>query len=116
MFAVGAVVSVLLGVTLLASAAAKLTRATRVVDSLTGIGVPIGWFPWLAGAEIAGGIGLIVGLAVGPLGVAAAIGVVLYFIGAVIAHLRAKDYKGVSTPAVLLVVAIVALALRAGTL
>jgi hypothetical protein len=116
MFVACAVVSVLLSVILVGSGAAKLTRAARVVDTLTGIGVPIGWFPWLATAEIAGGVGLILGLAVGPLGVAAAIGVVLYFIGAVIAHLRVNDRKGVGAPAVLLILAIVALALRVGTL
>ena len=70
MFVACAVVSVLLSVILVGSGAAKLTRAARVVETLTAIGVPLGWFPWLATAEIAGGVGLILGLAVGPLGVA----------------------------------------------
>ena len=115
MFVACAVVSVLFGLLLLGSAAGKLTRASRVVDNLTGIGVPLAWFPWLATAEIAGGLGLLVGLAVGPLGAAAAVGVMLYFLGAVIAHLRVRDHQGVLAPVALLVVAAVALVLRLAT-
>jgi hypothetical protein len=83
----------------------------RVVTGLTGVGVPRGWFPWLAGCEFAGAVGLLAGLVYRPLGIAAAIGVVLYFIGAVITHLRAGDVKGLTLPAGLLVVAVAALSL-----
>jgi hypothetical protein len=38
--------------------------------------------------------------------------VIVYFIGAVIAHLRVGDTKGLGAPAVLLVVGIAALVLR----
>ena len=46
-----------------------------------------------------------------PIGIAAAVGVVLYFIGAVGAHLRVKD-RNFGPALVLLVVAVVALVLR----
>jgi hypothetical protein len=108
-----AVVAVLLAVVLLSSARAKLTRDKRVVDSLTGAGVPLGMFPFLASCEIAGAAGLLVGLWYAPLGIAAAIGVVLYFVGAVGAHLRRRDFKGVPIALVILIVAIAALSLRA---
>ncbi|MFB7915982.1 DoxX family protein [Streptomyces sp. NPDC056061] len=49
-------------------------------------------------------VGLLVGIGCRPLGVAAAVGVVLYFLGAVIAHLRVKDVKGTPGADVLLVV------------
>jgi hypothetical protein len=39
----------------------------------------------------AGALGLVAGFAIPPLGVSAATGLVLYFIGAVIAHLRVGD-------------------------
>ncbi len=55
------------------------------------LGVPLQWLPMLAAAELAGAIGLIIGLWVAPLGVAAALGLVLYFVGAVITHMRAGD-------------------------
>jgi hypothetical protein len=67
---------------------------------------------WLRGtAEAAGAAGLVAGLFWWPIGVAAAIGVVLYFVGAVGSHLRVRDPQ-VVPPAVLLVVAAAALALR----
>ena len=106
------VVGVLLALLLLASAAGKLTRPKKLVDGLTGLGVPLGMFPFLAACEIAGAIGLVIGLWYAPLGIAAAIGVVLYFIGAVGAHLRKSDFKGMPIPGALLVAAAAALILR----
>jgi hypothetical protein len=108
-----AVVAVVLSVALAGSGRAKLVGDERVVSGLTGVGVPRGWFPWLAGCEIAGALGLLAGLVYRPLGIAAAIGVVLYFVGAVIAHIRAGDIKGLTAPAGILVVAAAALSLAA---
>lgn len=45
------------------------------------------------------------------IGAAAAVGVVLYFIGAVVTHLRVKDYE-IAPPVVLALLAVAALALR----
>ncbi|MFG2591285.1 DoxX family protein [Streptomyces sp. NPDC048438] len=56
------------------------------------------------------------GLSRGPLGIAAALGLTLHFIGAVAAHVRANDYKGAPPAAVLTIVAIVPVALSAATL
>ncbi|TDU78313.1 DoxX family protein [Streptomyces sp. KS 21] len=55
--------------------------------------------------------GLVAGLWVTPLGVAAAVGVTLCFIGAVISHLRVKDFE-LAPAATLALVAAAALALR----
>ncbi len=111
MFVVYAVVAVLVAAVLLASAGAKLTRQEAVVTPLTGIGVPLEWFPRLAALEIAGAIGLVVGLWVPAIGVAAAIGVILYFIGAVGFHLRAHD-KALAPPVVIGLLGVAALVLR----
>jgi hypothetical protein len=111
-----AVVGVLLALVLLASAGAKLTHQKRIVDGLNGIGVPLGMLPFLASCEIGGAAGLLVGLWYAPLGIAAAIGVVLYFIGAVGAHLRKRDFKGVPNALVFLIFAAAALSLRAVSL
>jgi Flp pilus assembly protein TadB len=111
-----AVVGVLLALVLLFSARAKLTRDKRLVDGLTGLGVPLSMFPFLATCEIAGAAGLLVGLGYGPLGIAAAVGLVLYFIGAVGAHLRKRDFKGLPNALVILIVAAAALSLRAVSL
>lgn len=116
MFIAYAVIGVLLALALVGSAAAKLTRNKQVVRNLTAAGVPLRLFPFLAACEIAGAAGLLVGLWYGPLGIAAAIGVVLYFLGAVGAHVRARDFKGIPNALVILVVAVVTLALRAASL
>lgn len=51
-------------------------------------GVPRMWVPVLGMLLAAGTVGLLAGLAVPLLGTLAASGLVLYFIGAIIAHLR----------------------------
>ena len=46
----------------------------------------------------AGALGLLVGLGLPVIGIAAATGLVLYFIGAVIAHLRARVLYNIAFP------------------
>ena len=60
------------------------------------------WFVPLAVLEFAAALGLLAGIFYRPLGIAAGIGAVLYFVGALIAHLRAKDTKGLAAPGVML--------------
>ncbi|MCD0443488.1 DoxX family protein [Glycomyces sp. A-F 0318] len=93
------------------SAYSILTRAAFVVEPLTEYGVPRSWWPWLGAAKAAGALGLLVGLFVPVVGVAAAIGVVLYFTGAVVTVLRARSYKTVAYPVMYLVPAAAALVL-----
>ncbi|MFI6268027.1 DoxX family protein [Micromonospora zamorensis] len=50
--------------------------------------LPRSWMPRLGTALAAGSLGLLAGFAVPPLGTLAAAGLVLYFVGALIAHLR----------------------------
>ncbi|WP_280387097.1 DoxX family protein [Nocardia wallacei] len=54
--------------------------------------VPQSWMPVLGTLLGAAALGLLAGFAVPVLGIAAATGLVLYFIGAVITHLRVRDY------------------------
>ncbi|RDI45276.1 DoxX family protein [Nocardia mexicana] len=54
--------------------------------------VPQSWMIMLGTLMGAGALGLLAGFALPALGIAAATGLVLYFIGAVIAHLRVRDY------------------------
>jgi predicted membrane channel-forming protein YqfA (hemolysin III family) len=105
------VVAIVLGLGLAGSASAKIRKDERVTAGLTAAGVPLSWFVPLALLELAGTAGLLIGIWWRPLGIAAAIGVILYFIGAVFFHIRAKDLKGLPAPAALLVVGAVALTL-----
>ena len=114
MFVVTVVVSVLLSLALVGSAAGKLTKNPKIVEQLTGLGVPAARLPVLAVLELAGAAGLLVGLGVPALGVAAAIGVILYFVGAVVTHVRAHD-KMIAPPVVLGLVAVAAMVLRLAT-
>ena len=114
MFIAAAIVSSLLAAALIVSARGKLVKDERIVTVMTKVGVPPDKVWLLAVAEFAGAVGLIVGLFWWPIGVAAAIGVIVYFIGAVTAHLRVHD-KRVEASAVLLLVGVAALILRAAT-
>ena len=76
------------------------------------VGVPLKYFPLLAACEFAGALGLVVGIWWPLIGVAAGIGLVLYFVGAVVSHLRVGDIKGVGSAVFMLVLAAGALALR----
>jgi hypothetical protein len=111
MFIATAIVSSLLACGLLLSAQAKLAHQSAVMTTTASVGVPEGKVWLLACAEIAGAVGLIVGLWLWPLGVAAAVGVVLYFVGAVSAHLRKYDLK-IAPAFVLLLWGVAALVLR----
>ncbi|WP_406367134.1 DoxX family protein [Streptomyces sp. NBC_01546] len=111
MFIAYAVVGGLLALVLTASATFTLQRNDQIVASMRKVQVPDSWLPRLATLKAAGAIGLVAGLWFTPLGIAAAIGVTLYFICAVISHLRVKDYE-LAPAAVLAVVAAAALILR----
>lgn len=79
------------------------------------VGIRLKYFPFLAACEFAGAIGIVVGIWWPLLGIAAGIGLVLYFIGAIIAHLRVGDVKGIGSAAFMLVLAGGAMALRVFT-
>jgi uncharacterized membrane protein YphA (DoxX/SURF4 family) len=96
---------------LLVSATGKLARQEAQMTTLRRVGFPDDKVWLLAAAEIAGGIGLVAGLFWWPLGLAAAAGVIAYFLGAIIAHLREHDRR-ITAPVALLVFAAAALVLR----
>ncbi|MEV5691621.1 DoxX family protein [Micromonospora globbae] len=93
------------------SAASVFLRATWVVGPLAEYGVPRSWWPWLGVAKAAGSVGLLVGLFVPVVGVLAAVGLVLYFVGAVVTVLRARSYGHVPFPLLYLAPVVAALAL-----
>jgi len=80
------------------SAYSLFTHKPWVVDNLADYGVPRAWWPWLGSAKALGSAGLVVGLWVPAIGIAAAIGLVLYFLGAVTTVLRAHAYTHVPFP------------------
>ncbi len=89
-----------------------LVPAQFVLANSARVGVPRSWLPTLAVLKLAGSGGLIVGLlGLRYLGIAAAIGLVLYFVGAVVVHVRARVFSNIAFPGGYLLMSIISLAL-----
>lgn len=90
-------------------AACDLTRAPFVLANSAGVGVPRSWLTPLGLLKGAGAAGLLLGLLGVPLvGVAAGVGLTLFFVGAIVTHLRARNYD-LAFPALYLVLAVASL-------
>ena len=87
------IVTVLAAAALTFSATADFLRYQKVLASMARAHVPESWLPKLGAIKGAGAIGLLVGLGIPAIGVAAAVGVVLFFVGAIITHVRAGWYS-----------------------
>ena len=109
------IVAAIFAVMLTMSARMKLVRDPVAIEVINGlVGVPLRFFPALALLEIAGGAGLLVGIGVKGLGVAAGACLVVYFVVAVSSHVRKGDLvPGHMGPAVVLgLISAAALVLR----
>ncbi len=78
--------------------------------------MPESWLNGLAGVLLLAAVGLVVGLWWPLAGIAAAIGLVVYFVLAVGFHVRADDAAHAVTPAILVVLAAAVVALHAVSL
>ena len=116
MFVATVVVSALLAAVLAFAAVRKLSHQPEVVRSYLRVGVPEEKLDYLAVILLAGAAGLVAGLFWAPIGVAAAIGVVCYFLLAIAAHIRAGDTEHLPTPVVIELTAAAGLILRLATL
>jgi hypothetical protein len=96
-------------------AIADLMRAKFVLTNSASVGVPESWLTNLGLLKAAGATGLVLGLLGIPLvGPAAAVGLTLFFIGAIITHLRARNHQ-LAFPAVFLLLAASSLVLYLAT-
>jgi DoxX-like family len=96
------------------AAAAAVSRARFVLANAAELGVAETWLPLLGALKAAGAAGLLIGLVgVQPLGIAAAIGLVLFFIGALVTHVRARVLHNLAFPGVFLALAVASLVLGA---
>jgi DoxX-like protein len=111
-FAAAVIVSALLAAGLAYSALRKLSHGPEVVQTYARVGVPEARLDQLAIILLAGAGGLVAGLFWTPIGLAAAVGVVVYFLLAIAAHVRAGDQEHLPTPLVIELAAVAALALR----
>lgn len=105
------IVSGLLAALLAFAAARKLGHREAVVREYAELGVPEARLNVLAWLLIAGAAGLLLGLVWPPIGIAAGFGVLAYFIGAVVVHVRAGDLRHLAPPLTLAALAVVVLIL-----
>ena len=81
------------------AAGADLVRPKWLLANMDEVGVPRSWLLPLAVLKGAGAAGLLLGLlGVRPVGIAAAVGLVLFFAGALAAHLRASVFHNIAFP------------------
>ncbi|GLY43895.1 hypothetical protein Amsp01_099180 [Amycolatopsis sp. NBRC 101858] len=78
---------------------ADLVKAPFVLATSNAVDVPPSWLPLLGTLKLAGAAGLALGLlGVELLGVAAGIGLVLFYVGAVVAHVKARKFATTAAP------------------
>jgi hypothetical protein len=107
------IVTLIVAAMVVFSAIAKLRHDPRVVRTIHEVvGFPLSYFPLLAAYELAGALGLVLGIFWPLLGIVAGIGLALYFIAAVLSHFRVGDFKGFGPAFFMWVAVMVALAMR----
>jgi len=76
------------------SGIAALLHFQPIMPGMVKAGVPVSWLTFPIGTlKTLGALGLAAGLLFRPLGVSAAIGLVLFFVCAIYTHVRASDYS-----------------------
>ncbi len=107
--------AIITAVTIVANASvavADFAKAKFVLTNMEGVGVPRSWLAPLGALKGAGAAGLLLGLlGLRSLGIAAAVGLVLVFAGALATHVRARVFHNIAFPGAFFVLAIAAAAL-----
>src|SRR5690348_3768129 len=86
-------VTVVAAIAYASAAVMNFTHNRSVIATAERLHIPVSWQVPLGGVLAAGSLGLLAGFAVPALGTAAACGLVLYFVAAAGAHLRAHDTR-----------------------
>jgi hypothetical protein len=94
------------------AATSDFTRPAWILDNMKKLGIEERWLPTLGMLKALGALGLLVGTVIPWIGVAAAAGLVLFFVGAIITTIRAHWYGHVPFPLVWLALAVGALVLQ----
>ncbi len=102
-----AITGVVIALAFLAAGLAKVTKNAQMVEAAEHLGFSITQFQLLGAAEIAGAVGVVVGLVsddLKPLGIAAAVGLGIVGVGAGVVHLKAGDEPTNAVPPIVLAV------------
>ncbi len=101
MFITAVIASILLAVVCAASGLPKAIGAASAIAEARHLGIPRNGYIAIGLLELAAAGGLIGGLLIAPLGIAAATGMLLMMTGATISHLRVRDPLPATLPAML---------------
>ena len=115
MFIAYVVVTVLAAAANIFSATLDFIRFKQILINMARVGVSESWLTMLGALKAAGALGLLVGIRVPLIGIATAVGLILFFVGAIITHLRGRDYL-FGLAIVFLLLAVAALVLRVASL
>jgi hypothetical protein len=94
------------------AAGADFAKAKFVLGNAAALDLPLSWLPLLGALKAAGAAGLLLGIFGDRfIGIAAAFGLVLFFIGAIAAHVRARAFSKIVFPGIFLALASASLVL-----
>lgn len=105
MFTAYIVVSIVAASANIFAAAVDFIRPQWLLNTMGNVGVPKSWLPVLGILKAAGALGLLIGIAIPIIGIAAASGLTLFFVGAIVTHLRARNHS-IATPLIFLLAAV----------
>ena len=100
----------LLGFAAAGSAIAKFMKVPQIMASMAHVGVSPALIPVLGVLEVLGTLGLVLGIWMPPLGNLSAVCLALYFLGAVVSHIKVKSKMADGTPAFMIMVIAIAVA------
>lgn len=98
------------------SASTVFTRNPELLGNMARLNIPERQLLPLGVLKAAGALGLLAGIVVPAVGVAAGVGLVLYFVGAIVVVLRAHFYAHIPYPVIFFLLAAAAMALRLASL
>ena len=107
------VVTLLVAVAVAFSAVMKIRRHPHAVRTIHGdVGVPLHYFSFAAALQLAGALGLILGIRWPLVGIVAGLGLIVYFVTAMLAHIRAHDFKGIRAAVLMFFAVAIAVTMR----
>jgi|SRR5439155_7564397 len=115
MFTAYIVVTILAAAANIFSATLDFIRFKQILINMARVGVSESWITVLGALKAAGALGLLIGISVPLIGIAAASGLILFFVAAIVTHLRAHDHS-FGLAVVFLLLALAALMLRVASL
>lgn len=95
-------------------ATADIVRARMVVRNSQEVGVKLSWLPFLASVKICASMFLVLGvLGITTMAVIGSIILVVFFVGAIVTHVRARVFHNIAAPVGFLALALSGVALAA---